>query len=76
MRNIKLTYQRGSIETCIATLTTEIDGKETSTTIDFSGNNIAGALYGAISIVNALQEMNGEPPLGYVEIPKPKRKRK
>lgn len=76
MRNLKLTYERRGVESCVATLTAEIDGQEMIQTLDFSGNAIGPVLHGAVSIVNALQEMHGDKPMGWLEIKRTRKERK
>ena len=71
--SIKMYYQRHGCEICIATLECETSNGNIIRTIDFSGNSIGASLFGAVQIVNALQEINGQEPLGYVEVPKAKK---
>jgi len=74
--SVKMYYQKHSIESCIATLEVETSNGTVTRTLDFSGNAIQPALWGAVSIINTLQEINGDEPQGYIEIPKEKRRKK
>jgi hypothetical protein len=60
---------------CVATLEVEVNGQSVIKTLDFSGNATSSVLYGAVRIVNELQEMLGQEPQGFVE-KKTERKRK
>lgn len=73
--SIKMYYQTHGVETCIATLEVETINGTVIRTIDFGGNAISSALWGAVSVINELQEINGQEPLGYVEIKKEKRRK-
>lgn len=73
--SIKMNYQRHGCETCVATLEVETSNGTVVRTLDFSGNAISATLFGAVQVINALQEVNGDEPLGYVEIKKEKRKK-
>jgi len=47
IENLRMYYQTHGVETCVATLIAEIDGREVVRTLDFSGNNISGGLWGS-----------------------------
>ena len=66
IENLKLYYQTHGTEICVATLEVEVNGQTIIRTLDFSGNNISGALFGAVSVINSLQELLGKEPEGFV----------
>lgn len=73
IKGIRMYYQKHGCEGCVATLEVEFEGGTVIRTIDFSGNAIGPCLFGAVSVINELQELLGQKPEGYVQRPAEKK---